>query len=174
MLSENENSFRTKLERIKVQRADLACHVTSIRLQWFEPWSIRDYSNFAGGQRWSCDTFFIKLWLYQFGDLMKICSNELSANDVQPLMSYQYSNPHKTAGKWGEEMSELHRMTFSESSDILRRPDKFERISNFFWRYYSWITASKYFFPHPFIYIRHFITKKVGNLRNWDHLGFNF
>ena len=62
---------------------------------------------------------------------MKIYSNELSANDVQPLMSYQYSNPHKTAGIWGEEMSELHRMTFSESSDILRRPDKFERISNF-------------------------------------------
>ena len=66
---------------------------------------------------------------------MKICSNELSANDVQPLMSYQYSNPHKNAGIWGEEKSELipelHRMTFSESSDILRRPDKFEKISHF-------------------------------------------
>ena len=62
---------------------------------------------------------------------MKICSNELWANDVQPLMSYQYSNPHKNAGIPGEEMSELHRMTFSESSDILRRPDKFERIFNF-------------------------------------------
>ena len=63
---------------------------------------------------------------------MKICSNELSANDDQPLMSYRYWYPHKNAGIWGEEMSEPHRMTFSESSDILRRLDKFETIFHFF------------------------------------------
>ena len=51
---------------VKVQRADLTCDVTSIRLQWFDPWPISDeYSNFAG----ACDGhvtrfFFIKLQLY--------------------------------------------------------------------------------------------------------------
>ena len=46
----------------KVQRADLTCNVTSIRLRWFEPWPIRDeYSNFAGAYCWSRDTFFYKI-----------------------------------------------------------------------------------------------------------------
>ena len=60
---------------------------------------------------------------------MKICSNELSANDVQPLMSYQYSNPHKTAGIWGEEMSELHRMTFFEQ--ICTTRDRLKSVAGF-------------------------------------------
>ena len=33
----------------KVQRADLTCDVTSIKLRWFDPWPISvEYSNFAG------------------------------------------------------------------------------------------------------------------------------
>ena len=58
-----------------------------------------------------------------------ICSNELSANDVQPLKSYRYSNPHKTAGIWGEEMSELHRMTFSEQ--ICTTRDRLKFVAGF-------------------------------------------
>ena len=42
--SKNSDCFYSK-----VQRADLMLHVTSIRLQLFEPWPIRDeYSSFAG------------------------------------------------------------------------------------------------------------------------------
>ena len=51
----------------KVQRADLTCHVTSIRLRWFEPFPIRDeYSNsFGRNSSWvserqkSCEIFCI-------------------------------------------------------------------------------------------------------------------
>ena len=51
---------RYSFDSYKVQRADLTCHVTSIRLRWFEPWPIRDeYSNFAGAYCWSHRSFFL-------------------------------------------------------------------------------------------------------------------
>ena len=48
--SKRESVFSVfKLQSLKVQRADLTCDVTSIRLQWFDPWPIsNEYSNFAG------------------------------------------------------------------------------------------------------------------------------
>ena len=49
----------------KVQRVDLTCDVTSIRLRWFDPWPISDeYSNFAGACAGHVTRFFIKLRLY--------------------------------------------------------------------------------------------------------------
>ena len=46
----------------KVQRADLTCDVTSIRLRWFDPWPISDkYSNFAGVCAGHVKCFFYKI-----------------------------------------------------------------------------------------------------------------
>ena len=54
---------------------------------------------------------------------------ELGFQYFQPLKLNRYSNPHKTAGIWGEEMSELHRMTFSEQ--ICTTRDRLKSVAGF-------------------------------------------